>query len=219
VQTDVPLARMAAAIERERRLTVAVVGAGSSTLGGAGGTALAYPARLEAVLAKRWPEIATKVVASVRPGRTAEEMAETFGKLLTDEKPSLIIWQSGTVDAIKGVDPEDYRLTLDEGVEELHTGGADVVLMNMQYSPRTESMIAVHAYADGMRLVSQQREVPLLDRFSIMKQWSELGVFDFFAATGRLETAARIHDCIAQLLADLIQDGIKLSRDQHKAQQ
>jgi hypothetical protein len=158
-------------------------------------------------------------LANVASGRTAEQMAETFGKILTDEKPNLVIWQSGTVDAIKGIDPEDFRLTLDEGVEELQAGGADVVLMNMQYSPRTESMIAVHAYADGMRLVSQQREVPLFDRFAIMRQWSELGVFDFFAATRRLETAARIHDCIAQLLADLIRDGVKLSREQQKAHQ
>jgi hypothetical protein len=217
VQADYALPRVAAALDRERRLTVVVVGAGSSTLGGPGGAALAYPARLEAVLAQRMPGIATKVVASVRSGRTAEEMAETFGKLLADEQPTLVIWQSGTVDAIKGVDPEDFRLTLDEGVEELQAGGADVVLMNMQYSPRTESMIAINAYADGMRVVSQQREVPLLDRFAIMKHWSELGIFDFFAPTRRLETAARIHDCIAQLLADLVRDGVKLAGAQQKA--
>jgi hypothetical protein len=72
----------------------------------------------------------------------------------------------------------------------------------------------VQAYGESMRLVSQQREVPLLDRFAIMKQWSEFGTFDFFAATRKLETAARIHECIAQLLADLIQDGVKLSREQ-----
>jgi hypothetical protein len=219
VQADYPMKRVAAALQRDRRLTIAVVGAGSSTLGGAGGAALAYPVRLEAVLGKRMPDIATKVLVNVAPGRTAEQMAETLGKILTDERPNLVIWQSGTVDAIKGVDPEDFRLTLDEGVEELQAGGADVVLMNMQYSPRTESMIAVHAYADSMRLVSQQREVPLFDRFAIMRQWSELGVFDFFAATRRLETAARIHDCIAQLLADLIRDGVKLSREQQKAHQ
>jgi hypothetical protein len=65
--------------------------------------------------------------------------------------------------------------------------------------------------------VSQQREVPLLDRFAIMRQWSELGTFDLYAATRRMETAARIHDCIGQLLADLVKDGIKLSREQPKA--
>jgi hypothetical protein len=91
--------------------------------------------------------------------------------------------------------------------------------MNQQYSPRTESMIAIQAYADNMRLVSQQREVPLLDRLAIMKHWSELGTFDLYAATRKVEMAARIHDCIAQLLADLIHDGVKLARAQPKAGQ
>ena len=106
--------------------------------------------------------------------------------------------------------------TYDDGVETLQAGGADVILMNMHYSPRTESMIAVQAYADNMRVVSQQREVPLLDRFAIMRHWSEAGTFDLYGGSRKLETAARIHDCLAQLLADLIHDGVKLSREQTK---
>ena len=214
---DYPLPRVAAAIDRVRQLDVLVMGAGSSTLAGPGGTDLAYPARLEAILAKQWPGVKTKVVTNVKSRRSAAEMEESFEKILIEQKPALVIWQSGTVDAITGVDPEEYRATLNEGVEALQAGGADVVLMNMQYSPRTESMIAIHAYADNMRLVSQQREVPLFDRFAIMHHWSELGTFDLYAATKKLEMAARIHDCIAQLLADLVHDGVKLSRDQPKA--
>src|SRR5262245_64043461 len=107
-------------------------------------------------------------------------MAETFEKILMEEMPALIIWQSGTVDAITGVDPEDYRATLDEGVETLHAGGADVVLMNQQYSPRTESMIAIQAYPDNRRLVSHHGGVPLLNRFAIMKHWMRRGLLVFY---------------------------------------
>jgi ABC-type amino acid transport substrate-binding protein len=213
---DYPLPRVAAGLDQARRVDVVVVGAGSSTLAGPGGANLAYPARLEAILNKRWPGVATKVVADVKFQRTAADMAEAFEKILMEAKPALVVWQTGTVDAIKGVDPEEFRATLDEGVEALQAGGADVVLMNMQYSPRTESMIAINTYADNMRLVSQQREVPLLDRFAIMKHWSELGTFDLTTTTKRLETAARIHQCIAELLADVIRDGVKLSRAQAK---
>ena len=216
VQAEYPLRRVAAAVDKARQLDVAVVGAGSSTLIGPGGNDLAYPARLQAILAKQLPGVKTKVVTNVKPRRSATEMAEGFEKLLIDEKPALVIWQSGTVDAITGVDPEEYRATLDEGIDTLKGGGADVVLMNMQYSPRTESMIAIHAYADSMRLVSQQREVPLFDRFAVMKYWSEVGTFDLYAATRKLEMAARIHECIAQFLADLIHDGIRLSRENPK---
>lgn len=213
---DYPLPRAAAAAKTSE-LRILVMGAGSSSLAGPNGTDLGYPARLQEALAKRLPDVKTKVVTNVKSRRSAAEMEETFEKILMEEKPALVIWQSGTVDAISGVDPEDYRTTLDEGVDALQAGGADVILMNMQYSPRTESMIAIQAYADSMRLVSQQREVPLLDRFAIMRQWSELGTFDLYAATRRMETAARIHDCIGQLLADLVKDGIKLSREQPKA--
>ena len=47
--------------------------------------------------------------------------------------------------------------------------------MNMQYSPRTELMIAATAYGEAMRMVSPKREVPLFDCLAIMKHWSELG--------------------------------------------
>jgi ABC-type amino acid transport substrate-binding protein len=211
---EYPLPRVAAAADQAKRLDIAVVGAGSSTLAGPGGVDLAYPARLEVILGERLPGVKTKVITNVKPRRTAAEMAEGFEKILMEDKPVLVIWQSGTVDAITGADPEDYRATLDDGVDALHAGGADVILMNMQYSPRTESMIAIQAYADNMRLVSQQREVPLLDRFAIMRNWNESGTFDLTAATKKLETAARIHDCLAQLLANLIDGGIKLRRDQ-----
>jgi lysophospholipase L1-like esterase len=217
--TEYPLPRVAAAIDGARTLDIVVVGTGSSTLAGPDGTDLAYPGRLQIVLSKRFPDVKTKVVTNVKSRRSAAEMMEGFEKVLMEEKPVLVIWQSGTVDAITGVDPEDYRVTLDEGIELLHAGGADVVLINMQYSPRTESMIAIQAYADNMRLVAQQREVPLLDRFAIMRQWSEQGTFDLSTATRKLETAARIHECIAQLLADVIANGVKLAREQPKPAQ
>ena len=55
--------------------------------------------------------------------------------------------------------------------------------MNMQYSPRTESMLDVSAYADVMRWVAQQRNVLLFDRLAIMHYWNDVGTFDLYAAT------------------------------------
>jgi len=50
--------------------------------------------------------------------------------------------------------------------------------MNLQYSPRTETMISVPPYLDNMRVVAQQHDVPLFDRFAIMHQWNDSGDFD-----------------------------------------
>jgi lysophospholipase L1-like esterase len=198
------LKKVSAAVNKQRKLTIAVVGTGSSILAGPDGPRSAYPARLEAALAQRLPDVAVKVVTLVRSRQTAEDLAQGMDKLLADEKPDLVIWQTGTVDAIRRIDPDAFREALEHGVDSLHKGGADVILMNMQYSPRTESMIPLGPFADNMRVVAQQHEVPLFDRLGIMRHWSESGAFDLYAAGKDNVLAHRVHDCIGRGIAALI---------------
>ena len=204
------LKRVAAACAKERKLTIAVVGTGSSALAGPDGPRSAYPARLEAALKKRLPAVAVKVVTLVRSRQTAEDLAKGMAKLLVDEKPDLVIWQTGTIDAIRRVDPDSFRAALEEGVETLQKGGADVILMNMQYSPRTDIMVALAPYADNMRVVAQQHEVPLFDRLGIMRHWSDVGAFDLYAAGKDNVLAQRVHDCIGRAIASLVIDAAHL---------
>src|SRR5712671_6901615 len=208
------LKRTEAVVTKDRRLTIAVVGTGSSILAGPDGPPSAYPARLEAALKQKLPSVAVKVVTLVRTRQTAEDLAQGMGKLLIDEKPDLVIWQTGTADAIRRVDPDNFRAALDEGVEALHKGGADVVLMNMQYSPRTDTMIALGPYADAMRVVAQQHEVPLFDRLAIMRHWSDTGAFDLYAAGRDNVLAHRVHDCIGRGIASMIIDAAHLKAGQ-----
>jgi hypothetical protein len=79
-----------------------------------------------------------------------------------------------------------------------------VVLVNGQYSPRTESIIALAQYSEHMRWVGLRNDTPLFDRYSIMKLWSDSGTFDFMAHTKKLDMAERVHDCIGRLLAELV---------------
>jgi GDSL-like Lipase/Acylhydrolase family len=204
-------------IAKEQRLNIAVVGTGSSILAGPDGPRSAYPARLEAALKHRLPSIAVKVATLVRTRMNAEDMAQGMGKLLIDEKPDLVIWQSGTIDAMRRVDPDNFRAALEEGVERLQQGGADVILMNMQYSPRTETMVALGPYADVMRVVAQQHEIPLFDRLAIMRHWSDTGAFDLYAAGKDNVLAQRVHDCIGRGLASMIIEAAHLKSVELKA--
>ncbi len=115
-----------------------------------------------------------------------------------------MIWQAGTADALSGVEPEEFRTSLDEGVDTIQSAGADVILMNMQYSPRTESMLDVSTYADIMHWVAQQRGALLFDRLAIMRYWNDAGTFDLYAATKKYDMARRVHDCIGRALASQI---------------
>jgi hypothetical protein len=71
-------------------------------------------------------------------------------------------------------------------------------------------MIALGSYLDAMRFVALQREVPMFDRFAVMKNWNEMGVFDLYTATKKIDVAEHVHDCIGRLLARLIVDGAAL---------
>ena len=215
---DSALERVSAAVQKTKELKIAVVGTASSVLPGADGADNAYPARLEAALSRRLPGVKTTVVAYAKPRQTAGEMSKILQKLLLEEKPTLVIWQTGTFDALRGIDLEEFRANLASGVERLQGGGADVILMNMQYSPRTESMIALGGYADNMRWVAREREVPLFDRLAIMRHWNDSGSLDLYAATRDVALAKRAHDCIGRALASMIIDAAQLESLESKAQ-
>ena len=203
LESSFRLPQVASALAK-KRLNVLVVGAGSSQLPGANGVANAYPARLEHALAQQLPGVEIKLTTDVKSKRTAAEMVKALPAALSAAKPELLVWQTGTVDAMLAVDPDQFSQALDAGINIAHSAGADVLLINAQYSPRTESMIALGTYAEDMRWVALQHEIPLFDRFSIMKLWSGLGTFDLYSATKKLDMAERVHDCIGILLADLV---------------
>jgi lysophospholipase L1-like esterase len=216
---DNKLKRVAGVVERQRQLAITVFGTGSSVLAGQDGPSFSYPARLEAALTQRLPSVTVKVTSRAKSGQTADIMQRSMKDLLVDEKPKLVIWQTGTVDAIRRVGLDEFRSALEAGVETLQKARVDVILMNMQYSPRTESMIAVGPYADNMRAVAQQREVPLFDRFGIMHYWAEEGAFDFYAAGKDNGLARRVHDCLGRALASLIIEAARLQPFASKAGQ
>jgi hypothetical protein len=131
-------------------------------------------------------------------------MADALALDLDRVKPDLLVWQTGTVDAMEAVDTDQFNQALEKGINAAKATGADTILINAQYSPRTDSMIALGNYAEIMRWVAVQHEIPLFDRFAVMKLWADLGTFDFFTATKNLDTAARVHDCIGRLLAAIV---------------
>ena len=203
VETSYPLPKVRRALA-EKKLNILVVGAGSSQLPGANGEKNAYPARLQQALSDQLPGVEVKVATDIKASRTAAEMVKVLPADLSATKPALLVWQTGTTDAMRAVDPDQFSQALDQGINIARTAGADVVLVNAQYSPRTESMIALSTYSEDMRWVALQQEVPLFDRFSIMRLWSDLGTFDLYSATKKLDIAERVHDCIGRLLADLV---------------
>jgi hypothetical protein len=201
IASDNDLSRVAQQIKERHRLDISVVGTGSSTLPGPNGAQFAYPARLEEALKQKLPGIAIKVTAHVQSRQSTAQMAAALQKILTDDKPALVIWQAGTFDAVSGVEPDAFSTNLAAGVAAIDAAGADVDLLDMQYSPHTAAMLDVTAYADVMRWVAQEHGALLFDRLAIMRHWNEEGTFDLYAATKKYDMARKVHDCIGRALA------------------
>jgi hypothetical protein len=201
------LPKVAEAIKAGHSLDILVIGSRSSTINTTNASeASAYPGRLQAILKEKLPSIAVNVSVEIQAKKTAEEVAAGMVKLVEAKKPTLVIWQTGTVDAMRSTDPDDFRSGVDEGVVALQEAGTDVVLMNPQYSPRTETMISASPYLDSMRVVAQQHDVPLFDRFAIMRHWNESGDFDLFSTFHGIELAKRVHDCLGRALSQFVID-------------
>jgi hypothetical protein len=213
IAADHDLTRVGSEIKDHRRLNISVVGSGSSGLSGPDGARFAWPAQLEGALRERLPGYEIKVTAHVQSRQTTADMASALPKILADDRPALVIWQAGTVDALRGVEPEDFRTSLDQGLDAIAAANADVILMNMQYSPRTESMLGISAYADVMRWVTEQRGILLFDRLGIMRYWSDEGTFDLYAATGGYAMARGVHECIGRALALQIINASRVDAD------
>ena len=196
------LPKVAEAVKSGHSLDILVVGSRSSTINTSDGSA--YPGRLQATLRDKLPAVAVNISVELQVKKTAGEVAGGLARLLEVKKPTLVIWQTGTVDAMRSIDPDDFRAAVGEGVAAVQNAGADVVLMNLQYSPRTETMISASPYLDNMRVVAQQHEVPLFDRFAVMRQWHDQGDFDLFSTSHGLDLAKRVHDCLGRALAQFV---------------
>jgi hypothetical protein len=214
LSSDSSLPKVAEAVKNGQPLNVLVVGSRSSTI--TASEASAYPGRLEAALKEKLPGVAVNVSVELQNGKTAEEVDAGLTKLVEAKRPILVIWQTGTVDAMRSIDPDDFRSAVDEGVAALQNAGTDVVLINPQYSPRTETMISAPPYLDNMRVVAQQHDVPLFDRFAIMRHWNETGDFDLFSASHGVELAKRVHGCLGRALSKFVIDAAHLGQAQQQ---
>jgi hypothetical protein len=200
------LSRTFAALEAGGRVTIVAIG-GASTLGRAAALeSQSWPARLEQELARRYPKATVKVFNRGVARETAAQMHARFERDAFAEKPDLVIWETGTTDAVRSSDVDAFMEVLQKGIGELAERKMEVLLMNPQFSRRSDFIVNFNRYIVTLRGVADISEVPLFPRHEIMRGWAEAGVFNF-GVTGkeqRRELAIRVYACIGQGVADMI---------------
>jgi hypothetical protein len=209
---DAPLPRLAKRLTGSDPVTVVVIGSGSAAGSGTTGPDAAFPHRLETRLVKAFPKANFRFAVLARMGQTAPAMHARIAREVLPLKPALVIWQTGSADVANGVPVTDFESSLEHGIAELQGKGSDVLLMDGQFSPRGSLMINTDAYRDAVRWNARRYELPLFKRYDTMQYWWNNDVFDLDAQDkpSQLDTADRIHDCVAALLMRAIAHGVEI---------
>jgi lysophospholipase L1-like esterase len=186
---------------------VVIVAFGSSSTTGFGSTSpeFTYPNRLAAQLRQQYPTADITVVNRGKGGDDAAEMMKRLQVAVLDMKPDLVIWQVGTNAVLRNLDPTETAKLVEEGVARIQAAGADIVLVDPQYSPRvTERAESASKMVKVLGRVAELRHVGFFPRFEVMRDWHEkqsIPIDNFVIADG-LHMTDWGYACFAQLLGD-----------------
>jgi lysophospholipase L1-like esterase len=186
---------------------VVIVAFGSSSTTGYGTTSpeFNYPNRLAAQLRRHYPTVDITVVNSGHGGDDAPEMMKRLQTAVLDLKPDLVIWQVGTNAVLRNLDPADTAKLVGEGVTQIQAAGADVVLVDPQYSPQVyQRADSANQMVKLLGKVAELRHIGIFPRFQVMREWHEqqaLPIDSFVIADG-LHMNDWGYACFAQLLGD-----------------
>lgn len=202
IEDEPQLPLLAQKLRQHQPIVIVAIG-GASTAGAAPDDS--YPHFLEAALQQRHPGDSISVFNRGIAGQTTEDMAARFAKDVYATHPSLVIWETGTVDAVRGEDVDSVASSLGDGLGDIKTHGAEAMLMDMQYNPSTVSVINFEPYLNALHQTAELQDVYMFKRFDLMKYWSEAGRFDFINVPKANRTLAReVYECLGERLAEAI---------------
>ena len=215
LEAGVPLPATARAVA-DGALRIVVVGSASVLGPGTSGPAAAWPARLEALLAARYPGLKVETVVRGAPGLIAADSIAMVQDELRRAPAQLVLWQTGAVETARNLDLDELAATLDLGLQGVDAAGADAVLIDPQFSRVLRANANVEPYREAMRLAAAAHGAALVRRYDLMHAWAEAEKVDLERAPRPARTAVtdRLNDCLAQAIAAVLASGIEEAKPQ-----
>jgi acyl-CoA thioesterase I len=203
VALGAPLPHTAERLKAGLPLTIVALGSSSTEGIGATGREFTYPSRLAAVLQARFAQVPIRVVNRGVSGEMTRQMVARIERDVLPEHPDLVIWQLGTNSVLHDIDPASEVEAARHGIALLKRGGADVVLMDLQYAP---AVLLHPGYREMLHILSgvaRSEDVALVRRFAMMRHWAEDGrmALPVMLAVDRLHMSNASYDCLARQVA------------------
>jgi lysophospholipase L1-like esterase len=204
LETAASLPHLGVAIERSLPVKIIALGAGTTQGLGASSPMASYPMRLEAILKPRTGGAVTMINLG-KQGQSTSEMLARLERDVLAQKPTLVLWETGTVDAVRGVPLDEFTVHLEAGIAKLRQAGIDVLLVDPQYARHTARVVNILPFVEAMRTMAGMGQLVLFDRFEVMRHWIDNNVFQLDErAAPRLAAGDidKVYNCIAELLAE-----------------
>lgn len=147
-------------------------------------------------------------------GATAEELVGVLRAALAKAPADVVIWQTGTVEAIRRLPVAGFRTVVAEGLRVAQAAGADAILVDQPYSHRAGEKVDMTSYRAALRAAAEDAGASVFERYGLMRDWAASGQLDL-DRTGRKDRAAamaRLHVCLVGVLAQQIQAGLAAKR-------
>jgi hypothetical protein len=196
---------------------VTIVAFGSSSTEGSGATApdRTYPARLAAFLRARWPDGMATVLNKGVGGQTIDAMLARLETNVLAEHPTLVIWQTGANEVLRGYDPDRFAAMLDEGVRRIVAAGSDVILMDNQLAPKLLMKDDHAVFEHIVAREASKRAVPVFSRTALMREWqADRDAGEPMITPDGVHHTDRGYACLAAALGDAIVRSVELSANQ-----
>ena len=192
------------------REPIKIVAIGSSSTAGAGASspAASYPSRLAVEFGKLYPDVPITVLNRGINGQDAAEMIARFKRDVIDERPDLVIWQLGTNAALQDLPIGEVGKFMEQGIREVKTAGADILLVDPQFVPKVISKPEAEGMVRLIATTATNTKVNVFRRFAIMRHWRERDgmPFDAFTSPDGLHMNDWGYGCWAKLLCTAISD-------------
>ena len=186
-------------------VVIIAFGSSSTTSFGVTSPEFAYPNRLARQLRRQYPIADISVLVRGKGGDDAPEMMKRLQTDVIDLKPDLVIWQVGTNAVLRNLDPGETAKLVEDGVGRIQATGADVVLVDPQYSPQvTQHAEGASKMVTLLGKVASLRHIGIFPRFEVMREWHEQQALpiDTFVIADGLHMNDWGYACFAQLLGD-----------------
>ncbi|HEX3405225.1 MAG TPA: hypothetical protein VHT74_33350 [Acetobacteraceae bacterium] len=185
--------------------------AGKETIAAQGAS---FPWQMIRTLNAALPGVQFRVEVRGGRGMTAEDMLPLLEAALKQRHYPLVLWQTGTVEAVRGLRPDRMLEVLHAGAERVRDAGGDLVLIDPQFSRFLRANTDLDPYENVLQQVATMPGVALFRRFDLMRAWANDSGIDLERTpkADREGALEQLNHCLGQALALFVLSGADVQK-------